>query len=133
VAGRVCFEFGSRAGEPEQQVGARDNDLKAAGYKPEFHIYSSGGHGWGMRSKARQVIAGSTNSITGWKHKDSRVRQSNVAAQWTSFKNFSIAGKGEKEDCEKNTVSYGFAFVRTLWSTDGTGNAHLPERQGGDR
>jgi len=23
--------------------------LKAAGYKPEFHIYKSGGHGWGMR------------------------------------------------------------------------------------
>jgi acetyl esterase/lipase len=25
--------------------------LKAAGYKPEFHIYSSGGHGWGMRKQ----------------------------------------------------------------------------------
>jgi acetyl esterase/lipase len=25
--------------------------LKAAGYKPEFHIYNSGGHGWGMRSQ----------------------------------------------------------------------------------
>jgi acetyl esterase/lipase len=25
--------------------------LKAAGYRPEFHIYSSGGHGWGMRKQ----------------------------------------------------------------------------------
>ncbi|MFZ0590511.1 MAG: hypothetical protein WAM39_08520 [Bryobacteraceae bacterium] len=25
--------------------------LKAAGYKREFHIYSSGGHGWGMRKQ----------------------------------------------------------------------------------
>lgn len=25
--------------------------LKAAGYKPEFHIYHSGGHGWGMRKQ----------------------------------------------------------------------------------
>ncbi len=25
--------------------------LKAAGYKPEFHIYSHGGHGWGMRKQ----------------------------------------------------------------------------------
>jgi len=27
--------------------------LKAAGYRPEFHIYSSGGHGWGMRKQGR--------------------------------------------------------------------------------
>jgi acetyl esterase/lipase len=27
--------------------------LKAAGYKPEFHIYSSGGHGWGMRKQGK--------------------------------------------------------------------------------
>lgn len=25
--------------------------LKVAGYKPEFHIYNSGGHGWGMRKQ----------------------------------------------------------------------------------
>ncbi len=25
--------------------------LNAAGYKPEFHIYSHGGHGWGMRKQ----------------------------------------------------------------------------------
>lgn len=25
--------------------------LKKAGYKPEFHIYNSGGHGWGMRKQ----------------------------------------------------------------------------------
>ena len=25
--------------------------LKAAGYKPEFHIFSKGGHGWGMRKQ----------------------------------------------------------------------------------
>jgi len=25
--------------------------IKTAGYKPEFHIYSSGGHGWGMRKQ----------------------------------------------------------------------------------
>jgi acetyl esterase/lipase len=27
--------------------------LKAAGYKPEFHIYSSGSHGWGMRKQGK--------------------------------------------------------------------------------
>jgi acetyl esterase/lipase len=27
--------------------------LKAAGYRPEFHIYESGGHGWGMRKQGR--------------------------------------------------------------------------------
>ena len=27
--------------------------LKAAGYKPEFHIYSSGGHGWGLRRQGK--------------------------------------------------------------------------------
>jgi acetyl esterase/lipase len=27
--------------------------LKAAGYRPEFHIYDSGGHGWGMRKQGR--------------------------------------------------------------------------------
>jgi acetyl esterase/lipase len=27
--------------------------LKAAGYKPEFHIYNSGGHGWGMRKQGK--------------------------------------------------------------------------------
>jgi acetyl esterase/lipase len=27
--------------------------LKAAGYKPEFHIYSSGGHGWGIRRQGK--------------------------------------------------------------------------------
>ena len=27
--------------------------LKAAGCKPEFHIYSSGGHGWGMRKQGK--------------------------------------------------------------------------------
>jgi acetyl esterase/lipase len=25
--------------------------LKAAGYKPEFHIYEHGGHGWSMRKQ----------------------------------------------------------------------------------
>lgn len=25
--------------------------LKSAGYKPEFHIYKSGGHGWGVRKQ----------------------------------------------------------------------------------
>lgn len=25
--------------------------LKAAGYKPEFHVYNRGGHGWGMRKQ----------------------------------------------------------------------------------
>lgn len=43
--------------------------LKAAGYKPEFHIYSAGGHGWGMRNKAQRAITGSTSSTTGWKRK----------------------------------------------------------------
>jgi acetyl esterase/lipase len=27
--------------------------VEAAGYKPEFHIYSSGGHGWGMRKQGK--------------------------------------------------------------------------------
>jgi acetyl esterase/lipase len=27
--------------------------LKAAEYRPEFHIFSSGGHGWGMRKQGR--------------------------------------------------------------------------------
>jgi acetyl esterase/lipase len=27
--------------------------IKGAGYKPEFHIYSSGGHGWGMRKQGK--------------------------------------------------------------------------------
>lgn len=27
--------------------------LKAAGYRPEFHIYDAGGHGWGMRKQGR--------------------------------------------------------------------------------
>jgi acetyl esterase/lipase len=27
--------------------------LKAAGYKPEFHIFTSGGHGWGMRKQGK--------------------------------------------------------------------------------
>jgi acetyl esterase/lipase len=27
--------------------------IKAAGYRPEFHIYSSGGHGWGMREQGK--------------------------------------------------------------------------------
>jgi len=27
--------------------------LKAAGYRPEFHIYHSGGHGWGMRKQGK--------------------------------------------------------------------------------
>jgi acetyl esterase/lipase len=27
--------------------------LKAAGNRPEFHIYNSGGHGWGMRKQGR--------------------------------------------------------------------------------
>jgi acetyl esterase/lipase len=40
--------------------------LKAAGYKPELHIYSHGGHGWGMRKRA---ITGSRNSTGGWKRK----------------------------------------------------------------
>jgi acetyl esterase/lipase len=27
--------------------------VKAAGYRPEFHIFSSGGHGWGMRKQGK--------------------------------------------------------------------------------
>jgi dipeptidyl aminopeptidase/acylaminoacyl peptidase len=27
--------------------------LKAAGHRPEFHIYNAGGHGWGMRKQGR--------------------------------------------------------------------------------
>jgi acetyl esterase/lipase/quercetin dioxygenase-like cupin family protein len=35
------------------QIVAFYDALKAAGYKPEFHIYSSGGHGWGMRKQGK--------------------------------------------------------------------------------
>ena len=33
------------------QIVAFYDALKAAGYKPEFHIYSHGGHGWSMRKQ----------------------------------------------------------------------------------
>lgn len=33
------------------QIVAFYDALKAAGYKPEFHIFSHGGHGWGMRKQ----------------------------------------------------------------------------------
>jgi len=33
------------------QIVAFYDALKAAGYKPEFHIYNHGGHGWGMRKQ----------------------------------------------------------------------------------
>jgi acetyl esterase/lipase len=33
------------------QIVAFYDALKAAGYKPEFHIYSRGGHGWSMRKQ----------------------------------------------------------------------------------
>jgi acetyl esterase/lipase/quercetin dioxygenase-like cupin family protein len=35
------------------QIVAFYDALKSAGYKPEFHIYSSGGHGWGMRKQGK--------------------------------------------------------------------------------
>ena len=35
------------------QIVAFYDALKAAGYKPEFHIYSYGGHGWGMRKQGK--------------------------------------------------------------------------------
>jgi len=35
------------------QIVAFYEALRAAGYKPEFHIYSSGGHGWGMRKQGK--------------------------------------------------------------------------------
>jgi acetyl esterase/lipase/quercetin dioxygenase-like cupin family protein len=35
------------------QILAFYDALKAAGYKQEFHIYSSGGHGWGMRKQGK--------------------------------------------------------------------------------
>ena len=43
--------------------------LKAAGYKPELHVFSSGGHGFGMRKQADRAITGSTSSTTGWRRK----------------------------------------------------------------
>jgi len=33
------------------QIVAFYDALKAAGYKPEFHLYNHGGHGWGMRKQ----------------------------------------------------------------------------------
>lgn len=35
------------------QIVAFYDAVQAAGYKPEFHIYSSGGHGWGMRKQGK--------------------------------------------------------------------------------
>ncbi|HLJ45509.1 MAG TPA: alpha/beta hydrolase [Bryobacteraceae bacterium] len=35
------------------QIAAFYDALKGAGYKPEFHIYNSGGHGWGMRKQGK--------------------------------------------------------------------------------
>jgi acetyl esterase/lipase/quercetin dioxygenase-like cupin family protein len=35
------------------QIVAFYDALKAAGYKPEFHIYSSGGHGWGTHKQGK--------------------------------------------------------------------------------
>lgn len=35
------------------QIVAFYDALKSAGYKPEFHTYSSGGHGWGMRKQGK--------------------------------------------------------------------------------
>lgn len=35
------------------QILAFYDALKAAGYEPEFHIYTSGGHGWGMRKQGK--------------------------------------------------------------------------------
>lgn len=35
------------------QIVAFYDALKSAGYKPEFHLYSSGGHGWGMRKQEK--------------------------------------------------------------------------------
>jgi acetyl esterase/lipase len=44
--------------------------LKAAGYKPEVHIFSSGGHGFGMLKRAKAVITGSRYFITGLRQRD---------------------------------------------------------------
>ena len=33
------------------QIVAFYDALRAAGYKPEFHVYEHGGHGWGMRKQ----------------------------------------------------------------------------------
>jgi acetyl esterase/lipase len=35
------------------QIVAFYDAIRAAGYKPEFHIYTSGGHGWGMRKQGK--------------------------------------------------------------------------------
>jgi dipeptidyl aminopeptidase/acylaminoacyl peptidase len=36
---------------PCPQIVAFYEALKDAGYKPEFHIYEHGGHGWSMRKQ----------------------------------------------------------------------------------
>jgi len=46
------------------QIVAFYDALKAAGYKPEFHIYEHGGHGWSMRKHGTTSVTGST-SFTG--------------------------------------------------------------------
>jgi len=48
------------------------DSLKAAGYKPEAHIFSAGGHGFGMRKQGTTSDHWIDDSTTGWKLKDSR-------------------------------------------------------------
>jgi len=43
--------------------------LLAAGHKPEVHVYSAGGHGFGLRKQGTPAITGSMRSITGWKRR----------------------------------------------------------------
>jgi len=52
--------------------------LKAAGHKPEVHIFASGGHGFGLKNKAPAATVGSIIFTSGWKRKDSRSERTAV-------------------------------------------------------
>ena len=44
--------------------------LRAAGHKPELHVFTSGGHGFGMRSQGKTSDHWIESSIIGWKRRD---------------------------------------------------------------
>jgi hypothetical protein len=54
--------------------------LESAGHKPKAHMFRSDGHGFGMQKHGTTSrFAGSTNSTTGWKPRDSPNSQQDKA------------------------------------------------------
>ena len=65
--------------------------LVAAGQKPEAHVFSAGGHGFGMKNRARPATTGLTSSITGWMRRASRnLRQAPTADRETRIQPFAV-------------------------------------------